>query len=75
MMMMMLSVVNIRGMQDIWMEGREEVSHDLTWIPSFAGNFCFTSVCVYTNRNDFPLRVFQLVLTQNFLHHQRVSHF
>ena len=48
-----LPVINMRGVQDIRMEGREEVSHDMTWIPSFAGNFCFTSVCVYTSRNDF----------------------
>lgn len=44
-------------MQDIWLEGREGVSRDMTWIPSFAGNFPFTSVCIYTNRNDFPLCV------------------
>jgi len=53
--MCMLPVINMRGVQDIWMGDREEVSHDMTWIPSFAGNFCFTNVCVYTNRNDFPV--------------------
>ena len=53
MMMCMLPVINLKGVQD--MEGREEVSHDITWIPSFARNFPFTGVYVYTNRNDFPL--------------------
>lgn len=53
MMMCMLPVINMKGVQD--MEGREEVSYNMTWIPSFAWNFPFTSVYVYTNRNDFPL--------------------
>ena len=74
MMMMCMPVINMRGMQDIWMEGREEVSHNMTWFPSFAGNFPFTCVCVFIPAG-MTFTMFQLVLTQKFLHHQRVSHF
>lgn len=55
MMICMLSVINMKGVQDIWVEGREEVSPGMTWIPSFAGKFPFTSVYVYTNRKISPL--------------------
>jgi hypothetical protein len=62
MMMVMLclwSVINLRGVRDICLPGAEEVSHDMTEIPSFAGNFPFTSA---------PQQVYVLILTEVTFH-------
>jgi hypothetical protein len=40
----MWPLINFRDVQDIWVQGGEEVSHDMTGIPSFAGDFPFTNV-------------------------------